>query len=185
MSLGYGDGKGEAANARTTKTRSANGALPSPAGRGPPKSHPAQASSLIPLRQQEKRGKQQRALRMWGRPTGTATPRHRRVPAVRGCSKGRHRLPTGLSGNFTSSFPPLPTCKNHLSSPVRQFSSHFLLHPAAGLFPTKRRRQPKLVFVQPRRPIQRALVRGIFTEHYFALRTSKASPSPGSHHGMK
>lgn len=57
------------------------------------------------------KGSEQRALRMWGRPTGTATPRHRRVPAVRGCSKGRHRLPTGLSGNFTSSFPLSPRAK--------------------------------------------------------------------------
>lgn len=49
---------------------------------------------------------QQQALGMRGQQTGPAMPRHCRLPVVRGCSKARHRLPTGLSSNFTSFFPP-------------------------------------------------------------------------------
>lgn len=92
------------------------------------------------------------------RDAGKRMLRHCRVPVLRGCSKGRHRPAAGLSSNFTSFF----VCKTHPSFPVRQFSSNFLLHPAASLLSAKRRRQPKLVFVQPRGPIRRETARGDF-----------------------
>lgn len=99
--------------------------------------------------------KGRRWAQTWGQSMGDAK-------VLRRCSKGRHRPLVELSSNFTPPLFPFPyEKKSHLSFPARQFSSNFLLHPAARLFLAKRQQQPKPVvffffsFFQPSGPIQR------------------------------
>lgn len=107
MPSGYGDGK--AASACATKIRSASGALPFPAGDHRKAALPEPPTSSLSASRSGQN--QQQALGMRGQQTGPAMLRHCRLPVVRGCSKARHRLPTGLSSNFTSFSPPPPRAK--------------------------------------------------------------------------
>ena len=91
------------ARAQQKPTLQAELCLPQPAGDHRKAALLEPPTSSLPA---SRRQKQRQALRMQGQQMGTAMPRHRGVPAVRGCSKGRHRPPMGLSSNFASSVPP-------------------------------------------------------------------------------